>query len=60
MSDDPLTEIHGVGPETANQIREVVGDNSEAREALAEALDYLEADNPDYAEKFVRQAYEEL
>ena len=60
MSDDPLTEIHGVGPETANQIREVVGSNSEAREALAEALDYLGADNPDYAEKFVRRAYEAL
>jgi len=60
MSDDPLTEIHGVGPEKADQIREVVGDNSEAREALAEALDYLAADNPDYAEKFVKRAYEGL
>ena len=60
MSDDPLTEIHGVGPEKANKIREVVGDNSEAGEVLAEALYYLEADNPDYAEKFVRRAHEAL
>lgn len=60
MSDDPLTEIHGIGPEKANQIREVVGGNSDAKESLSTALDYLDNDNPEYATKFVRRAYEAL
>ena len=57
-----LTEINGVGEATAAKIMEIVDDTdaSDAKENLEDALDYFDAGNPEYAEKFVRRAYEGL
>ena len=62
MSDDPLTDIHGIGESKAEEIRRVIDSegNSDAKDALENALDYMDAGNHEYAEKFVRRAYEGL
>jgi ribosomal protein S13 len=64
MSDlrENLLAIDGVGPKTAKQIVEVVEaqDNAEAKELLADALEYFERGNPAYARSRVQDAYEVL
>lgn len=61
---DDLTEIHGIGDAKADEIMAVVAEHEGApdavRDNLADAVSYLDADQPEYAEKFVRRAYDEV
>lgn len=55
---DELLDIQGVGEATAEKIEAVYAAHGGDREDLREALDYLEAGRPGYAEKFIRRSLE--
>lgn len=62
---DALQEINGVGPATAENILDVLGEHGqgpddELRELLEDAVDYHEAGEHSYAAKYARRALEQL
>ena len=57
---EELQTIDGIGEAKANEILEIVGNPENAKAVLKEGLGYYESGNPQYAQKFVQQAIEEL
>jgi hypothetical protein len=54
---DDLLAIDGVGEATADKMLAVVEEHQETGN-LEEAIAYLEAGRPDYAQKYIRKAIE--
>ena len=57
---DDLMEIRGIGEAKADEILEIVGDNSKVKDHLESAIDYYEAGQDGYAKGYVYKAFEEL
>lgn len=62
---EALQEINGVGPATADDILDVLDEHGQGggdgvRELLEDAMDYHDAGEHSYAEKYVRRALEQL
>lgn len=57
---DDLQTVDGVGPATADAIMDVLSDHDtgDVPDEVHEAIDYLEADRPGYAAKYLRRLVE--
>jgi ribosomal protein S13 len=58
-----LQEIKGVGEATAEEVMNVLEEtqhNDKVAGLLSDALSYYEDGRPDYARKYVQEAYEEV
>jgi len=55
-----LQDIHGIGPETAKEIREVVGDTSEVEGLVREAHDHAQNEEYHKCTQMLEQAVGEL
>jgi len=55
-----LTDINGVGPKTAERIREVMGDNSDIEVLVREAHDHAQNEDWHQCTQMLEQAVEEL
>ena len=55
-----LMEIRGIGEAKADEILEIVGDNSKVKDHLESAIEYYGAGQDGYAKGYVYKAFEEL